>query len=46
MLSLEIWNEYQVYSGDELNHVSDHVFTEDEDETVFKDEIKEQVEDE
>ena len=42
----EIWNEYQVYSGDELNHVSDHVFTEDEDETVFKDEIKEQVEDE
>ena len=42
----EIWNEYQVYSGDELNHVSGHVFTEDEDETVFKDEIKEQVEDE
>lgn len=33
----EIWDEYQVYSGDELNHVSDHVFTEDEDETVFKD---------
>ena len=42
----EIWNEYQVYSGDELNHVSGHVFSEDEDETVFKDDIKEQVENE
>ena len=42
----KIWDEYQVYSGDELNHVSDHIFKEDEDETVFKNEVKEQVENE
>ena len=42
----KIWDEYQVYSGDELNHVSDHVFTEDEDETVFKNENMKQVENE
>ena len=39
----EIWDEYQVYSGDELNHVSDHVFKDDEDETVFNKTDKEQV---
>ena len=42
----EIWGEYQVYSGDELNHVSDHIFTDDEDETVFSKNDIEQVENE
>ena len=42
----EIWGEYQVYSGDELNHVSDHIFTDDEDETVFNKNDIEQVENE